>query len=95
MDFAVGLGEPPVEIVIHHSAIPFPPNGLPIEVKAIDEIHQRKGYGIFYLGHTYHVGYHYIILPDGTLQQGRPERCKGAHTAGYNHYTGYLLNWGF
>ena len=81
----------PVGIVIHHSAVPFPPDGSPIDVKAIDEIHQRKGYGIFYWGRTYHVGYHYIILPDGNLQQGRPENCKGAHTTGYNNYTGICL----
>lgn len=81
----------PAGIVIHHSAVPFPSNGLPVGEEAIDEIHRRKGYGIYYWGRTYFIGYHYIILPDGTLQQGRPESCKGAHTTGYNDYTGICL----
>ncbi len=81
----------PVGIVIHHSAVPFLQNAPPLDVKAIDEIHQRRGYSIFYWGQTYHVGYHYIILPDGTLQQGRPEKSKGAHTKGYNDYIGICL----
>jgi N-acetyl-anhydromuramyl-L-alanine amidase AmpD len=35
--------------------------------------------------------YHYIILPDGTVQQGRPEYCQGAHAQGYNSYIGICL----
>lgn len=81
----------PKGIVIHHSAVPFPQSGSPLDVKAIDEIHKRKGYCIFYWGKIYHVGYHYIILPNGTLQQGRPEKCQGAHTSGYNDYVGICL----
>lgn len=81
----------PRGIVIHHSAIPFLQNEYSPDVKTIDEIHKRKGYGIFYWGKTYHVGYHYIILPDGTLQQGRPEKSRGAHTSGYNDYIGICL----
>ncbi|HEX8369583.1 MAG TPA: peptidoglycan recognition family protein [Pyrinomonadaceae bacterium] len=80
----------PTGIVIHHSAVPFPADN-PLDVIAIDEIHKRRGYGIFYWGQTYHVGYHYIILPDGTLQPGRPEKCKGAHAKGFNDYIGICL----
>lgn len=81
----------PAGIIIHHSAIrPFP-DGRPIDAKLIDEIHRERGYSAFYWGRFYHIGYHYLILPDGTVQQGRPEHCKGAHTQGYNSYIGICL----
>ncbi|HRH45020.1 MAG TPA: peptidoglycan recognition family protein [Pyrinomonadaceae bacterium] len=81
----------PKGIIIHHSAIPSPADSSVIDAKFIDEIHQRKGYGIFYWGKTYHIGYHYVILPDGTLQQGRPETLQGAHTLGNNDKIGICL----
>jgi N-acetylmuramoyl-L-alanine amidase len=81
----------PIGIIIHHSAIPRRPDGGSIDARLIDEIHQRRGYRTFYWGRVYHVGYHYIILPDGTVQQGRPEHCKGAHASGYNSYIGICL----
>src|SRR5207253_3068603 len=37
------------------------------------------------------VAYHYLILPDGAVKAGRPERCQGAHTRGYNSYLGIAL----
>lgn len=82
----------PVGIVIHHSAVPVPiNNSSALDAKAINEIHGKRGFGIFYWGQTYHIGYHYVILPDGTLQQGRPERCRGAHTTGHNDCLGICL----
>ena len=81
----------PAGVVIHHTAVPLPPGGRPLDVRVLDEIHRRRGYGIFYWGRFYHVGYHYLILPDGTVQSGRPERCQGAHAVGYNHYIGVCL----
>jgi N-acetylmuramoyl-L-alanine amidase len=80
----------PAGIIIHHSAIRPLPSG-PTDAKLIDEIHRARGYGAFYWGRNYHIGYHYIILPDGTVQQGRPEHCRGAHTEGYNSYIGICL----
>src|SRR5262249_46038561 len=74
----------PNGIIIHHSALPYaeiePSKYLPL----INEIHKKRGFGIFYWGHTYYIGYHYLILPDGRLEKGRPERCQGSHTRGYN-----------
>lgn len=81
----------PAGIILHHSAVPFPRDGSPLDVRVIDEIHRRRGFSIFYWGRFYHVGYHYIILPDGTVQTGRPERCQGAHTTGYNSLIGICL----
>jgi hypothetical protein len=81
----------PGGIVVHHSAIPFPADGSPINETTLDEIHKRRGYGIFYWGKTYHIGYHYVILTDGTLQKGRPDHCRGSHTKGFNNYIGICL----
>lgn len=30
------------------------------------------------------IGYHYVILLDGTIDSGRPEERQGAHVAGHN-----------
>jgi N-acetyl-anhydromuramyl-L-alanine amidase AmpD len=54
-------------------------------------MHRRRGFGIFYWGRVYHVGYHYMILPNGTVEKGRPDGCRGAHTTGYNSYIGVCL----
>jgi N-acetylmuramoyl-L-alanine amidase len=81
----------PVGIIIHHSAIPSVIGGPPIDEAIIDDIHRRRGFRVFYWGRFYHVGYHYIILPDGTVQQGRPEHCHGAHAEGYNSFIGICL----
>lgn len=80
----------PKGIVIHHSAVPYKNGDVP-DAGQINEIHRRKGYGILCSGKMYYIGYHYVILPDGALQQGRPENCKGAHTSGYNDYLGICL----
>jgi len=77
--------------VVHHAAIPPLPDGRPVDAALIDEIHRARGYGAFYWGRFYHIGYHYLILPDGTVQQGRPEHCRGAHAVGYNSYIGICL----
>lgn len=85
----------PAGIIVHHSAVPLSYAGGTLDAAALDEIHRLRGFGISYWGHTYHVGYHYVILPDGTVQQGRPERCEGAHARGYNSYIGVCLIGGF
>jgi N-acetyl-anhydromuramyl-L-alanine amidase AmpD len=42
-------------------------------------------------GKTYHIGYHYVIFPDGRVERGRPERVRGAHAAGHNSWLGICL----
>jgi N-acetyl-anhydromuramyl-L-alanine amidase AmpD len=80
----------PEGIIIHHTG-PVSADGYPIEVVFLDQLHHLRGYGSFYWGHVYHVGYHYIILPNGTVQMGRPEHLQGAHAHGYNTYLGIAL----
>src|SRR4029079_4106296 len=55
------------------------------------EFHRARGFDIRCQGREYHVAYHYLILPDGTVESGRPERCQGAHAKGYNSYLGIAV----
>src|SRR6266478_7775331 len=84
----------PVGIVIHHSSV-IPGSSiaerLPLNLPSWDKFHRKRGFGAFYWGHTYHIGYHYVIFPDGTVRQGRPEHCVGAHAKGFNSYLGIVL----
>ena len=77
----------PTGIVIHHTAF-IGSEKLPSGEKDVDRYHQQRGFQIYCSGRVYHVAYHYLILPDGRVQHGRPERCEGAHARGYNAYLG-------
>lgn len=80
----------PQGIVVHHSALPEEVFG-PIDASIIDAVHEERGFHAFYWGRIYHIGYHYIILPDGTVQKGRPEHLRGAHAVNFNDYIGICL----
>jgi N-acetylmuramoyl-L-alanine amidase len=80
----------PTGIVIHHTAL-IGSSRLPTGVRDVDEYHQQRGFEIYCFGQIYHMAYHYLILPDGTVQHGRPERCEGAHARGYNSYLGISI----
>ncbi|MCU1270113.1 MAG: N-acetylmuramoyl-L-alanine amidase family 2 [Acidobacteriaceae bacterium] len=77
----------PTGIVIHHTAF-IGSEKLPSGERDVDRYHQQRGFQIYCSGRVYHVAYHYLILPDGRVQHGRPERCEGAHARGYNAYLG-------
>jgi N-acetylmuramoyl-L-alanine amidase len=78
----------PTGIVIHHTAV-IPTGGAPpANTGEVDRYHETRGFEIVCEGGVYHVAYHYLILPDGRVQVGRPERCEGAHARGYNSYLG-------
>ena len=68
----------PGGIVIHHTATAGVVDGHTVDAERIGLWHKQRGY-------------HYVILPDGTVQQGRPEWMMGAHTYGYNDYLGICL----
>lgn len=84
----------PTGLVVHHSALTaddlaqFPG---PTNASVLDALHERRGFQVYYWGRVYHIGYHYIILPDGTIQRGRPDNCVGAHTQGHNDTLGICL----
>ena len=44
--------------------------------KTIDQMHRQRGW----LG----IGYHFVILTDGTIQNGRDLESLGSHVLGYN-----------
>jgi len=61
------------KIILHCSATK---EGQYFDVKDIDRWHKQNGW----VG----VGYHYVILLDGTIQVGRFESKVGAHVKGLN-----------
>jgi N-acetylmuramoyl-L-alanine amidase len=78
----------PAGIVIHHSVlVPDVDNAE----QELDKFHSRRGFSVYCFGRVYHVAYHYLIMPDGTVEAGRPEGCRGAHSRGYNSYLGIAL----
>lgn len=75
----------PQVIVIHHSDTgAVGDDGRRVDAALIDSWHAQRGFRAFSHWHVYHIGYHYVILPDGTVQPGRPEDCQGAHALGAN-----------
>ena len=80
----------PRGIVVHHSALGGNADGR-ADAAVIDAVHERRGWGAFWGGRIYHIGYHYVIRPDGTVEPGRPERCRGAHTRGFNDSLGICV----
>lgn len=64
------------EIVVHCAATP---EGKHFDVKDIDAWHKKRGWS--------GIGYHYVILLDGTVEKGRPVERQGAHVRGRNKNT--------
>jgi len=75
-------------IVIHHTSVIPGEKAAPQNERQVDKYHQSRGFEILCFGHVYHVAYHYLIMPNGRVHAGRPERCEGAHAKGYNSYLG-------
>jgi hypothetical protein len=80
----------PAGIIVHHSVLVPRKNARQPE-GAIDSFHYSRGLEISCFGKIYHIAYHYLILPNGQVKAGRPERCEGAHARGYNSYLGIAL----
>lgn len=73
------------KIVVHHSASPTTvrrgKNTLTVNAAIIREWHLTKGWS--------DIGYHFIILPDGRCEEGRPLFRPGAHcVAGHRNFIG-------
>lgn len=61
-------------LIVHCSATP---EGKPVTVDQIRQWHVKdRGWS--------DIGYHYVILLDGTIKEGRDVNLIGAHTTGYN-----------
>lgn len=61
------------EIIVHCTATP---EGRDISVGDITRWHIDRGFTT--------IGYHYVVLLDGTIERGRPEEQVGAHCKGHN-----------
>ena len=61
------------KIIVHCSATK---EGKAFNVADITRWHKQRGFAT--------IGYHYVVLLDGTIQQGRAEMVMGAHCKGYN-----------
>ncbi|MGI5818282.1 MAG: N-acetylmuramoyl-L-alanine amidase [Armatimonadota bacterium] len=81
----------PGGIVIHHTATGGVVGGHRVDAEVIAGWHKQEGFSAEYRDDVYTIGYHYVILPDGTLEQGRPEWMIGAHTYGHNDFLGICL----
>jgi hypothetical protein len=83
----------PPGIVLHASETPAVVNGVPINAARLEEIHahDHPNWATVFEGKTYHIGYHYVILPDGTIEQGRPDHCLGCHAPHYNDWIGICV----
>lgn len=61
-------------IVIHCSATE---SDVFVNAAYIRGWHKQKGWS--------DIGYHYVILRDGSIEKGRPDDIPGAHVKGHNH----------
>lgn len=61
------------EIIVHCTATP---EGRPVSVDTIRGWHIGQGWK--------DIGYHWVVLLDGTIAPGRPESQVGSHVAGHN-----------
>lgn len=64
----------PVKYLVVHSSASKPKNF--VDASTIDRWHRDRGF--------LKIGYHYVILRDGTVQKGRPDSEVGAHVEGHN-----------
>jgi len=88
LDVGVSLAHTmkPVGIVVHHTALADSDGPA-----AIAQLHKDRGFGAFYWWREYYIGYHYLIMPDGTIVETRPEHLQGAHATTANDTIGICL----
>ena len=61
------------EIIVHCSATP---EGKDYTLDTIRQWHRQRGFS--------DIGYHYVIHPDGKVEEGRDVNIAGAHCSGHN-----------
>jgi len=69
-----------IKAIVHCSDSP---QGRGDDAEAIHRWHLERGFD--------GIGYHYIILEDGRIQNGRPDYWVGAHAKGFNKAIGICL----
>ena len=83
----------PPGIVLHSSLSPGKVQGVPIDAGRLEQIHadDHPTWATTFEGKVYHIGYHYVILPNGKIEQGRPDHCIGCHAPHYNTWLGICV----
>ncbi|MGN0238279.1 MAG: N-acetylmuramoyl-L-alanine amidase [Lepagella sp.] len=71
------------EIIIHCSATK---EGVPFSIDQIDASHKARNFSSYIdlNGRTRYIGYHFVIMLDGTIQSCRPIDKIGCHASGHN-----------
>lgn len=67
-------------IVVHCSATS---PGQHVNAEVIDRWHRNRGWQM--------IGYHYVVLPDGTIEHGRPLYYEGAHVGKPKNYNPFSI----
>ena len=66
-----------VDLIVIHCSDTKP--GQHCDAETINEWHIRRGWEM--------IGYHFVILPDGTVEHGRPLFFQGAHVKSHNAHS--------
>lgn len=64
------------DIIVHCTATP---EGQELTMKQLEEQHRKRGFN--------GIGYHYVVLLDGTIAPGRDIDTIGAHCSGHNAHS--------
>lgn len=64
-----------VKYIVVHCSATMP--GQDCNARIINDWHAQRGWQM--------IGYHYVILPNGIVEHGRPLFYQGAHVKGYNN----------
>lgn len=64
------------EIIVHCTATP---DGRPVTIREITQWHKQRGFST--------IGYHYVIMLDGTVCNGRNVDTVGAHCTNHNSHS--------
>ena len=83
----------PPGIVLHNSDSPASWHGVALNAARLEAIHaaEHPGWATACGGKIYYIGYHYVILPSGKIERGRPENCLGMHARMYNDWIGICV----
>lgn len=64
------------EIIVHCTATP---DGRPVTIREITQWHKNRGFST--------IGYHYVVMLDGTVCNGRNVDTVGAHCTNHNSHS--------
>jgi len=53
----------------------------------IDRWHKHRGWGARWGDKVFHIGYHYVVRREGTIEKGRPLELAGAHVRNHNRHS--------